>query len=257
MYKHALYSQLAEYYDRIYWWKDYDREVEFLLKIFRRYGVRGKTVLEVGCGTGNHTKILTARGYEVTGVDISEDVLRIARKKVRRRATFVRGDMRSLEAVVDGEFDVIICLFSAISYNLTMSDLKKTVRGFYAHLKKNGVVVFDTHFTKKSFADGYRDADVFDDGRVIGARLSTSKREGDIGEMSFTYLIRDGRKTIVLRNDVHRLGLFDPEDFLKVLQEVGFEKTDVFADWTFKRTKEQVQFRDSVYVGCKSPKAAE
>jgi ubiquinone/menaquinone biosynthesis C-methylase UbiE len=51
---------LAEYYDRIYWWKDYNREVEFLLKIFRRYGVRGKRILEVACGTGNHTKILPA-----------------------------------------------------------------------------------------------------------------------------------------------------------------------------------------------------
>src|SRR2546425_3031894 len=202
--KLALYSELASYYDKIYWWKDYAQEVDFLLKIFRRYGVRGKRILEVACGTGNHTKILTSRSYEVTGVDISEDVLRIARRKVRRHATFVRGDMRDLDAVVEGEFDAVICLFSAISYNLALSDLRKTLNGFYRHLKGNGVVVFDTHFMKKSFLDGHRDQEVFDDGKVIGARLSTSKRVGGVGEISFAYLIKDGRKTIVLRNDVHR-----------------------------------------------------
>jgi hypothetical protein len=61
--------------------------------------------------------------------------------------------------------------------------------------------------------DGHRGEDVFDDGRVMGARLSISKREGDMGQISFAYLIKDGAKTIVLRKDVHRLGLFDPEDF--------------------------------------------
>jgi hypothetical protein len=110
---------------------------------------------------------------------------------------------------------------------------------------------------KKSFLDGHREQEVFDDGKVIGARLSTSKRVGDIGEISFTYLIKDGRKTIVLRSDVHRLGLFDPEDFLRVMKEVGFEKTDVFADWPFKRVNEQTRFRDSVYVGWKPAETAQ
>jgi ubiquinone/menaquinone biosynthesis C-methylase UbiE len=249
VYKRALYAQLAEYYDRIYWWKNYYREVDFLLKVFRRYGVHGKRILEVACGTGNHTKILTSKGYEVTGVDISNDVLRIARRKVRDHATFVQGDMRELDRVIGGEFDAVVCLFSAISYNVTMGELRKVLGGFYRHLKAGGVAVFDTHFMKRNFVDGFRDEDVFDDGRVIGARLAVSTRKGDVGEISFTYLIKDGRKVILLRNDVHRLGLFDPEDFVQVLEEAGFRKTAVFADWTFRMAREQKEFRDSVYVG--------
>ncbi len=211
-----------KYYDRVYWWKDYDQEVDFLVKAFRRCGIRGRRVLEVACGTGSHSKILVERGYEVTGVDISDDMLRIARSKVKGRAKFLRGDMRDLDAVVEGKYDAAICLFSSISYNLTMPDLRRTIQGLYDHLGKPGVVVFDTHFTKKGFVDGHRGEDVFDDGRVMGARLSVSKREGDMGELSFSYLIKDGAKTIVLRDDVHRLGLFDHEDFLRTMQEVGF-----------------------------------
>lgn len=240
-----------KYYDRIYWWKDYNQEVDFLVKALRKYSIRGRRVLEVACGTGSHSKLLVKRGYEVTGVDISDDMLRIARSKVKDHAEFIRGDMRELDAVVDGKYDAAICLFSAISYNLTMPDLRRTIRGLYDHLAEPGVVVFDTHFTKKGFVDGHRGEDIFHDGRVFGARLGISKREGDIGQLSFSYLIKDGAKTIVLRNDVHRLGLFDHEDFIRTMQEVGFVETGAYLDWTFKKAKAENQFRDVVFVGFK------
>jgi len=255
MRRRALYSELAKYYDRIYWWKDYGQEVSFLVKVFRRYDVHVKRILEVACGTGSHTEILTARGYLVTGVDIGEEVLRIARSKVRRHATFIQGDMKGLDTVFDRDYDAVICLFSAISYNLTIPELKRTIRGFYDHLKDGGIVVFNTRFTKKGFMDGHRDESVFDDGKVIGARTSISKRKTDIGEISFTYLIKDGAKVIVMRNDVHRLGLFDPLDFLQVMKEVGFAKTHVYADWTFKGAAGVSQYQESVYVGYKPRRA--
>ncbi len=251
MHKRALYSQLARYYDKIYWSKDYDREVQFLVTLFQRSGVTGRKLLEVGCGTGNHTKAFVARGYKVTAVDLSGAVLKIAEGKVRRGAEFVRGDMRDLDEVVEGEYDAVVCLFSTISYNLTKSDLRKTLRGFCDHAKEDGVVAFDTHFTKRGFMDGYRGEDIFDDGKVIGARLSTSKRIGDVGEISFTYLIKDGRKVITLRGDVHRLGLFVPEDFLLIMKEVGFKKTEVYSDWTFRRRVSTAPFKDTVFVGRK------
>jgi len=249
--KRALYSELVKYYDRIYWWKDYSQEVDFLTKVLKRYEVRGKRILEVACGTGNHTKILAAKGYEVVGVDISDEMLRIARRKVKSHAEFLRGDMRDLDAVVAGRYDAAICLFSAISYNLTRSDLKRTLQGLHDHLKERGVAMFDTHFTKKSFEDGHRGEDIFDDGSVFGARLGISKRERDTGSISFSYLIKDGAKTIVLRNDVHSFGLFDQEDFLGTMREVGFVETGAFVDWTFKKAKEENQFRDIVFMGCK------
>ncbi len=244
-----MYRQLAKYYDRIYWNKDYGREVDFLVSLFHRLGVTGREILEVGCGTGNHTRLFVSRGYRVTALDLSEDVLRIAAKKVSHGARFVRGDMRDLDEAVEGQFDAVVCLFSTISYNLTESELRKTLRGFHEHVKPGGVVAFDTHFTKKGFIDGYRGEDIFDDGRVIGARLSTSIRRRGVGEISFTYLIKDGPKVITLRNDIHRLGLFAPEDFLRVMGEVGFEHVEAYSDWTFRRRINTAPFKDTIFVG--------
>jgi SAM-dependent methyltransferase len=250
----VLYAQLAKYYDRIYWWKDYEREVKFLLKLFRLSDVRGKEILDVACGTGNHAKVLQEKGYKVTGMDISEDVLKIARRKVRD-ATFLSGNMRELDKALAGrgeedEYNIVLCMFSAISYNLAISDLKKTLQGFYDHLKEGGIVVFDTHFTDAGFIDGYRGEDIFDDGRVIGARLSTSKRDGGIGQISFTYLIKDGAKVIVLRNDVHKLGLFDAKEILRTMREVGFVGAKIYTDWSVgKKPVAEGKTSDTIFVG--------
>jgi ubiquinone/menaquinone biosynthesis C-methylase UbiE len=246
----ALYSELAEYYDGFYWAKDYSKEVDFLAAAFERYGVKVGNVLEVACGTGNHTKLLAARGYRVTGVDLSHEVLRVARRKLRDRAKFVQGDMRELDAVLPGAtYDAVVCLFSSISYNRNAAELRRTIRGMYDHTRPGGVVAIDTHFTKRGFTDGYRGEDIFDDGRVMGARLSVSKRRGDSGEIAFSYLISDGPKTIVLRNDLHRLGLFNKGDFISHMRDAGFERVKLFTDWTFHNREKPPQFSDSIFVG--------
>jgi len=248
--KEVLYSQLARYYDKIYWWKDYEREVSFLTGAFRKYGVEVRKLLEVASGTGNHTKILTRLGYDVTGVDISDDVLRIARKKVPSGATFIRGDMRNLGTFVEGEFDAVVCMFSAISYNVGIPDLLRTLNGFYGRLRHGGIVVFDTHFTKKGFINRYRGEDIFDEGNVIGARLGTSSRRGGIGKINFTYLIKDKKKIIVIRNDIHKLGLFDPTDIIRVMRDVGFIRNKMYKDWTLKRRKKP-KGGENIFVGIK------
>jgi len=252
MQRQALYRQLADYYDKFYWSKDYGGEVDFLAKVFSLYGVQVHDILEVACGTGSHTKILAAKGFRVTGVDINDDMLRIARKKLGRRATFVRGDMRALgDAVPDISFDAVVCLFSSISYNRTTAELQKTMRAMCACARPGGLVAFDTHFTRQGFMDGYRGEDIFDDGKVMGARLSVSKRKGGVGEISFSYLIYDSPRTVLLRGDVHRLGLFDPRDLLREMRRAGLEGLKIFNDWVFDQKQPPRQFSDIIFVGRK------
>lgn len=242
-----MYSELAAYYDRIYWWKDYKAEVDFLCRLFREKNLTVRRILEVACGTGSHTELLAERGYEVTGLDISGPLLSVARAKVKRKASFVHGDMRRLGDSVESGYDAVLCLFSAVCYNTTAKDLKRTLRGFHNALRPGGVAVFDTHFTKKSFMDGFRDETAFDDGETIGVRISTSKRRKTVGELSFTYLVKDGPKVLTVRDDVHRLGLFDEKEYIAALRGAGFAKARVYRDWSFKPTR-RTAFSDSIFV---------
>lgn len=91
-------EKIAQSYDR---WGDtpqgmnaYALEAELLLKLGAL--AAGQTVLEVGCGTGAHIEILMRRGLRVTGMDISPPMLRVARKKLGRRAWFCLGDGENL-----------------------------------------------------------------------------------------------------------------------------------------------------------------
>ena len=76
-------QEYAAAYDLLYADKDYDAECDLLERIFRESGRPVRTVLDLGCGTGAHAVRLAQRGYEVVGVDLSEDMLRIARDRAR------------------------------------------------------------------------------------------------------------------------------------------------------------------------------
>src|SRR5579871_4692488 len=109
----AIYKDMAQYYDRIYSWKNYGREVVAIKRLIRKYKrSNGKDLLEVACGTGGHAKYLKD-DFRVVATDINNRMLAIARKNVAG-VTFRRADMTRLD--LGREFDVIICLFSSIGY---------------------------------------------------------------------------------------------------------------------------------------------
>ena len=103
------FKDYAKYYDLIYNDKNYAKEIDFLEEIF---GVtfKPKKILEVGCGTGNYTKLLLERGYDVTAVDISEDMLKVAAEKCACKC--IQGDISDIE--LNEKFDACLALFAVL-----------------------------------------------------------------------------------------------------------------------------------------------
>jgi len=133
------YDLLAKYYDKIYRDKNYDKEVSFLNKLLRKFDV--KTILDVGCGTGNHIYRLEKYNYKCVGIDISQKMIKIAKKKVK--AKLFIGDMKDFK--LKNRFDAIISMFATFNYNLSLNNAEKTLRCFKIHLNKRGIVVLDLH----------------------------------------------------------------------------------------------------------------
>lgn len=93
-----------------------------LKKLISRYKKsKGRDLLDVACGTGNHLKYLK-NSFSCTGTDIDEEMLSIARKKVKG-VVFKKADMTTLS--LNKKFDVITCLFSSIGYVKTYANLRK------------------------------------------------------------------------------------------------------------------------------------
>lgn len=145
--------EYADQYDLLYSDKDYEAECDLLEEIFRRYGDRNiRTILDLGCGTGNHAIRLGCRDYQVTGVDRSPEMLTQARRKAAELRqswmcnvpTFLEGDVRSVD--LSQTFDAVLMMFAVLSYQLTNNDVLAALRTVRRHLRSGGLFVADVWY---------------------------------------------------------------------------------------------------------------
>ncbi len=161
----AAYEKLAERYAALIDTKPHNAYYERPAMLSLLPGVRGKRVLDAGCGPGAYTEILLKRGAKVVGIDISTKMLHLARERVGDRAEFYLADMtRPMRFLKSGVFDVVISPL-AIPY---VRDLTNLFKEFYRLLKKPGTFVFsDGHpfgdylfFKKRRKAKNYFDTEL-------------------------------------------------------------------------------------------------
>jgi SAM-dependent methyltransferase len=139
-------SGYAAAYDALYEGKkDYEAECDLAERIFREHGEDAiRTILDLGCGTGNHALPLARRGYEVVGVDRSESMLERARAKGEDGVAFELGDIRDIR--LDREFDAVLLLFAVLGYQHTNEDVLAALRTAHAHLRPGGLLLFDVWY---------------------------------------------------------------------------------------------------------------
>ena len=126
-------------YDVIYAEKPYRDEARFVDSLLRDADVTGSRLLDVACGTGRHAFELALLGWDVTGVDFSEELLERARVNAPA-ARFLRQDMRELD--LPGEqFDAVTCLFDSIGYALDDEGVLATLSGLRRVLAPGGALV--------------------------------------------------------------------------------------------------------------------
>ena len=141
------------YYDKIYsaQGKDYRKEAEYLLSVLHsRIIDRRPTLLDVACGTGSHLLYLK-KHFEVEGVDISPDFVRVARTKLPRAKFYVE-DMRTFR--LGKEYSAVTCLFSSIGFMETSSKLQTAIRNMARHVKAGGVLLVEPWFAPGQLVDG-------------------------------------------------------------------------------------------------------
>ncbi len=147
----AAYAGL---YDAMYADKDYDRECDVIERLFVTRGEGVRTVLDLGCGTGNHALRLAARGYDVTGVDLSSEMLRRARDKADAAGAdvcFIAGDVRYVDA--RGPYDAALMMFAVLGYQHENADVRAAFSNTRRLLRPGGLFTFDTWYGPGVLAD--------------------------------------------------------------------------------------------------------
>jgi len=137
------YEKLDRFYDAAM--GDRTEMASYIHRLIRRHKPKARTLLELACGTGAILKIL-AKSYDVAGLDLSPQMLSLARKKLPH-VRFYRKDMVSLD--LGKKFDVIICVFDSINHVLKFANWKKIFRNAARHLEEDGLFLFDINTEAK------------------------------------------------------------------------------------------------------------
>jgi len=239
--KEAMYNNLAKYTDLLYSEKDYKKETDFILRRIKENKINGKIVIDVACGSGNHSKLLQKNGYKIFGVDLNRGMLKLAQKNIPNIKLYEQ-DMRKLNLGFKG--DVLICMFNSINYNMGYGDLKTTLKNFNEHLNNGGIVVFDTFFTKNGWKEGLFGVKKLSTPNLDIARVFKSTSKNNIGRTEQTYIIYENGKKKILE-DVNTIYLFEEAKIKKLMNESGF-KTKVYYDFS-----ENKKGYTCVFVGIK------
>lgn len=139
-----VFHESAAVYDLLYGDKDTEAEVDWILANLERHGCKpGGLILEFGSGTGRHARILGERGYQVTGVEPSANMLKLA--DPHPQVTFVQGD--TLSADLSGKFDAVLALFHVMSYHTELSDIHAFFETASRHMEAGGLFAFDVWYS--------------------------------------------------------------------------------------------------------------
>ena len=213
-----MFHRLAPYYDDLVGAKDYGFESRSLESLARRFGrSRGRAWLDVGCGTGRHLSFLR-RHYAVVGVDASREMLRVARRRLPR-TRLILADMRHFR--LDGTFDVVSCLYSAIGHLKTERDLAVTFANFARHLKPGGVALVEPWIDPTDYRAGYVHLLTRQSPSLTVVRMAFSSRRARHSAVHYHYLIGKTGHGVEHFEEVNTGLLVSRARLLKLMEHAG------------------------------------
>lgn len=138
-----IFNQYAAYYDALYHKKNYENECNYLHNLWTKFSdIPVNSILDLGCGTGNHSHVLTNNGHHVVGIDRSQEMLDVAKEKTpHSSAQFLKADLSNFN--LNQSFDLVISMFGVISYLKNNTQLYSMFNSVHNHLKLGGLFIFD------------------------------------------------------------------------------------------------------------------
>lgn len=142
-----FYEKIAKKYHWFFssWDNVMNRKMEELVPLFKKHNVN--TILDCSCGTGLQSIGLAKKGFNVTGSDLSEKMLEIARENAKEEdindIKFIQSDFREVRSKVSNFFDAVICMGNSIPHLKQNDEILEAFKNIYECLEKGGVAIFD------------------------------------------------------------------------------------------------------------------
>ncbi len=227
------YEAIARVYDKLNADIDYKKWADFFEACFDKFlSVRPSLVLDLACGTGRMTRELASRGYDMIGVDGSEDMLCEAMYSYEREGIlYLLQDMREFELY--GTVGAVVCCLDSINYLLADEDLERTFATVHNYLDPDGLFIFDINSPYK-FENIYSDnAYILEDEGIYCGWQNEYDRERGICDF-YLSIFEEDEDGAYMRSDEHQIErCYTLDDIKQALQKTGMELLGAYSDFEF------------------------
>lgn len=217
------YTDFALVYDTLMDNTPYKEWCERITGILQKYGIENDLVLDLGCGTGTLTELLAKEGYDMIGIDYSQEMLARAMEKRDEsglQILYLLQDMREFELY--GTVKAIVSVCDSLNYLLEEEDVIETFRLVNNYLDPKGLFIFD-------FNTVYKYKEVIGDATIAENREDCSfiwenyyHEEDEINEYEVTFFIKEGELFRRFEETHYQRG-YTPQQMKDFLAKAGLE----------------------------------
>ncbi len=229
----TAYTSFAQVYDLFMDNVPYEEWSEYVISLLKEHNISEGLVLDLGCGTGKMTRLLSKAGYDMIGIDNSEDMLEIAQEyqyqqktdnfdeKEEKQILYLLQDMREFELY--GTVGAVISICDSMNYLLEEEDLLETFRLVNNYLDPKGIFIFDMN-TRYKYAELLGEQTIAEN-REEGSFIWDNyfDEEEGINQYDLTLFIQEEDGLYRKYEETHYQKVYELDKIKQLLEEAGME----------------------------------
>jgi SAM-dependent methyltransferase len=226
----VVFEKYAQYYDLLYQDKDYKAESEYVSSIIDEYNPKTKKILEFGSGSGIHGRLLGDLGYQVSGIERSQQMIDLGNEKaelseVTSNFNCVQGDCT--ETFIGNDFDTVISLFHVLTYQTSNESIIAMLNNACKQLKPGGIFIFDYWYAPAvwNYRPTLRVKKVENSElkitRIAEPKCCEDKNRVDVNYLTFVEDLSRGQISKI--QETHEMRAFDLDEITQFSSSAGFE----------------------------------
>ncbi len=228
------FDDIAVFYDKLMAGVPYSAWTDYIQRIVKKFGRKPQWVLDLCCGTGSVSILLAKKGYHVVGVDISSEMIAVAREKARAEHVSVDFYVQDVcRLSLGSRFDLVVSLFDSLNYILDPDNLREAFQRTARHMTEDSLLIFDLN-TELALEGGFFDQDNIGSGLPVEYiwRSSYDKPSRICTiSMAFNYKDTEGMRHIELK---HYQRAYSQDEIVSMLSESGLTTLAAYHGYTFR-----------------------
>ncbi|KXH87383.1 class I SAM-dependent methyltransferase [Sporosarcina sp. HYO08] len=224
------YTNFAAVYDELMTDIPYDVYVDLI--DITLSGIEKKRILDVGCGTGQLSIKLAKKGADVTGIDLSANMLKVAKERALEQSLTVQFKQQPMQQL-DGlfEFDAAVIAIDSLNYLQRKEDVIQTFERIHSALKAGGKLLFDVHSIYKTDEVFMEGPFVYDSGPIAYIWQTAEGENPHSVYSELAFFVRNADGSYGRFDEIHEQRTFPVYEYVEMLQQAGFSIERIFADW--------------------------